>query len=90
MICLMPKKTSEIIGVPLWPPSNPDRNPLDYTIWGVFEYKTNATSHPNIGSPKTANEEKWNKTSEEFILNACKSFWRHADTIIEKNGCHIK
>ena len=69
-----PKKISETIGVYLQPPSSPDHNPLDYTIWGVLEYKTNATSHPNIGSFKTAVEEEWNKMSEQFILKACKSF----------------
>ena len=31
----------------------PDLNPLDYAISGVLENKTNATSHPNIGSLKT-------------------------------------
>ena len=46
--------------------------PLDYAIWGVLENKTNATSHPNIGSLKTATEEEWNKMSEELILKACK------------------
>ena len=51
---------------------NPDLNPLDNAIWGVLETKTNATSHPNIGSfNKTAIEEEWNKISEEFILKAC-------------------
>ena len=58
--------------------------PFDYAIWGVLENKTNATSHPNIGSLKTAFEEEWNKMSEEFILKACKSFRRRVDTIIEK------
>ena len=29
---------------------SPDRNPLDYVIWGVLENKTNANPHPNIGS----------------------------------------
>ena len=37
---------------------SPDSNHLDYAIWGVLENKTNATSHPNIGSRKTAIEEK--------------------------------
>ena len=33
-----------------------DRNlsPFDYAIWSILENKTNATSHQNIGSPKTA------------------------------------
>ncbi len=38
-----------------------DLNPLDYAIWGVLENKTNATSHPNIGS---SIEEEWNKMSK--------------------------
>ena len=83
MICLTPKpskKNSEIIGVSLWLPSRP----LDYTIWGVLENKINATSHPNIGSLKTAIPEDWHELSEEFIWKACKSFRRRVDTITEK------
>ena len=38
----------------------PDLKPVDYAIWGVLENKTNANSHPNIGSFKTAIEEEWN------------------------------
>ena len=55
---------------------------LDYVIWDVLENKTNVTSHPNIGSVKTAIEEEWNKMYEESILKWCKSFRRHVDTII--------
>ena len=33
---------------------SPNINPLDYSIRGDLENKTNATSHPNIGSLKTA------------------------------------
>ena len=85
-----PWKISNIIGISLGPPSSPDLNPLDYAIWGVLENKTNATSHPNIGLPKTAIEKEWNKISEEFILKSYKSFQRCVDTIIEKNGNHIE
>ena len=73
------KKISEIICVSLWPQSSPDRNSLRYSLWGVLENKTNATSHQNIGSLKTAIKEEWNKESEEFILKACKSFRRRVD-----------
>ena len=62
MICLRSKssqkKISKMIGVSLRPPSSPDLNPLDYTMWGILENQTNATSHPNIGSLKTAIEEE--------------------------------
>ena len=63
---------------------SPDRNPLDYAIWGISENKTNATSHPGICLLKNAIEEEWNKMSEEFILKAYKSFQKRVNTIIEK------
>ena len=76
-----PRKISKIIGVSLLPPSSPDLNPLDYTIWSILDKKRNPTSHPNIDSLKTAVEEKWNKMSEEF-LKVSKSFQRCVHTII--------
>ena len=38
--------------------SSPDLKPLNYTIWGVLENKTNATSHRNTGSRKPAIDEE--------------------------------
>ena len=69
---------------------SPDLNSLDYAKWGILKNKTNATSNSNFGSLKTAIEEKGNKMSEEFILKACKSFWRRVDTIIFENDGHVK
>ena len=57
------REKSETIGVSLWPLSSPDLNTLDYTIWDVFENEKNDTSHPNVGSLKTAIEVEWNKMS---------------------------
>ena len=69
---------------------SPVVNPLDYAIYGILENKTNATSHPNIGSLKIAIEEEWNKMSEEFFLKVWKLVQRPVDTIIEKTGSHIE
>ena len=41
--------------------SSAELNPLYYAMWGVLENKANATSHPNIGSLKTAIEEEYNE-----------------------------
>ena len=64
--------------------SRPDLNPFYYAIWGALENKINASSHRNIVSLKNAIEGEQNKISEEFILNACKSFRKHVDTILEE------
>ena len=61
---------------------SPDLKLLGHAIWSVLENKRNATSHPNIGSLKTAMEE-WNKISKEFIFKACKSFQSYVHTNIE-------
>ena len=55
---------------------------------GHFRIKK-ASSHANICSLKKATEEEWNKVSGKFILKACKSFWWHVDTIIEKKMAAI-
>ena len=80
------KNISEIIKVSLWPPSSQNLNNLHYTIWNFLENKTNATSHPNIGSLKTSIEKEWNKIPGEFTLKACKSFRWRIDIIILKKG----
>ena len=58
--------------------------PRPYLPWlrykGILENKTNL----HIDSLKTAIEDEWNKTSEEFILKAIKSFRMRVGSIIEK------
>ena len=61
---LLNAEISEIFWVSLWSPSSPDLKPLHYAKRDIFENKTNATSHSNIGSLKSAIEEEWNKMSE--------------------------
>ena len=54
MIYLTPKLSPlKMFKVSLWPPSSPDLNPLDYTMF-FLENKTNVTSRLNTGSLKTA------------------------------------
>ena len=48
---------------------NQDLNFQVYAMVVVLENKTNTTSHPNIGSLKTATEQELYKISEEFYLN---------------------
>ena len=78
------KSTRKIVRTVIKQDLSPDHNPLDYITWGILEKKTNATSHPNIGSFTTAIEEEWNKMSVESTLKACKSFRRCANAIIKK------
>ena len=51
-----------------------DHNTLVSVVCGALENRTNATSHPNIGSLKTALGKELNRMSEEFILIHAKHF----------------
>ena len=78
MICLTPKTSqtlSEIIGISLWRPSSLDLNPLDYTMWGILENKTNVPSYQNIGSLETTIAGEWDKMPEECI-------WKHLNRFV--------
>ena len=45
---------SDFIPESLWPPSSPDLNPLDYSIWSILEAKVNAQRHYTIESLKAS------------------------------------
>jgi hypothetical protein len=38
----------------LWPPSSPDLNPLDFSVWSVVESKACATSHNSVKALKAS------------------------------------
>ena len=77
-----PQKFSKIIGASLLPPSSPDLNPFDYTIWYFLENKTKETSYPNVVRLGLL----LRRNGIKFLKDL---FGRHADTIIEKNSSHI-
>ncbi|QQP52600.1 Uncharacterized protein FKW44_004797 [Caligus rogercresseyi] len=33
---------------------------------------------------------EWDNMSEEFLINSCKTFWRHVEAVIEAEGGHIE
>ena len=74
----------------MWPPSSPDLNPLDFFWWGAIERKTNATPHPNIDSLKAAIVKEWADYPSKGIVDACASFRRRVEAVIENNGGHIE
>ena len=46
-----------------WPPSSPDLNPLDYSVWGVLEARGNATIRRSLNSLKQKLIKEWDRLS---------------------------
>ena len=52
-------KTKDEAPFKYWPPSPPDLNPLDYSIWARMKDDVQGVCHPTVNSLKAKIVEKW-------------------------------
>ncbi|QQP57890.1 Putative transposable element [Caligus rogercresseyi] len=58
----------------MWPPSSPNLNPLDFSIWQHIENKACGVYHSNISDLKSTVNDVWAAMDETYIrkrLNLC-------------------
>jgi len=70
----------------VWPPSSPDLNPLDYSVWGVLKAKACKTSHPSVEALKVSIAKTWRTLSKAYIIKTCKSFRTRLEKGVEVEG----
>jgi len=73
----------------MWPPSSPDLNPLDFSIWANIQSKACNCQHPNLDSLKAAVEEHWNNMSDDYITKVCSKFRPRIEAVIAAEGSYI-
>ena len=54
----------------LWPPNNPDLNPVDYKIWGIVQQRVYQTQVHNIDELKQHLFRVWHCIDQTIIDNA--------------------
>ncbi len=69
-----------------WPPSSPDLNVMDYSIWGILGPKVNATKHKSLDSLKRAISREWEKLPMEVVCSAVNSWRRRLKACVDANG----
>ena len=69
-----------------WPPSSPDLNPLDYSIWGILEARVNAVQHPSLDSLKKHLRAEWRKLTLSIVRNSIASWRRRLQAVVKKRG----
>jgi hypothetical protein len=70
----------------VWPPSSPDLNPLDYSVWSVVESKACKTSHNSIKDLKVSITKTWRYLSKAYIVKTCQQLWPRLEKVIEMEG----
>ena len=70
----------------LWPPSSPDLNPLDFSIWSVVESKACKTSHNNVASLKISVAKAWRALTPAYLIKTCRDFRPRLERVIDADG----
>ncbi len=73
----------------VWPPSSPDLNPLDYSIWAFVQSRACKNSHPNLEALKSSIVSAWESMSEAYIRKTCSRFRPRIEAVIKAEGGHI-
>lgn len=74
----------------MWPPSSPDLNPLDFSVWANIEARACQHPHQNVESLRASIAKHWREMSSHYIIKVCKSFRRRLEAVIAANGGHIE
>ena len=83
---ILQKELDDVWTKDFWPPSSPDLNPLDYSIWAHLEREACPTTHPNLNSLKDSITRAWEEISEEYTVKTTKAFKGWIKKVIEENG----
>ena len=73
-----------------WPPSSPDLNPLDFSLWSILESNTCAKSHKNIESLKKSLTEEWAKIPQQTMRTAVRSVPKRLRAVVKNLGGYIE
>jgi hypothetical protein len=73
-----------------WPPTFPDLNPLDYSIWSILEQKACAKPHKTVESLKRALTKVWDEITVETLAKIVDNFPKRLKACVEAEGGHFE
>ena len=80
----------EFISKDEWPPSSPDLNPLDYSVWANLEARACAKPHKNVELLKASLIREWQKIPQEELRNAVGKFRTRLRAVVSQKGGYIE
>jgi transposase-like protein len=70
----------------VWPPSSPDLNPLDFSVWSVVESKACKTSHANVDDLKASITKVWKAMTRAYLIKTCQQFRPRLEKVVALEG----
>lgn len=74
----------------MWPPSSPDINPLDFSLWSILEAKACSKIHHNIEALKSSLVKAWDEISQDTIRAICSQVPHRMRQIVARKGGHFE
>ena len=74
----------------LWPPSSPDLNPMDYSIWSILEANACATRHGNIDGLKMSLLKAWAALPQRTVRAVVGGLGRRLEAVVKAKGGHME
>ena len=74
----------------MWPPSSPDLNPMDYSIWSILEANACATRHSSVDGLKASLKRAWAALSQKTVRAAVGGLYRRLEDVVAAEGGHIE
>jgi hypothetical protein len=74
----------------IWPPSSPDCNPLDLSMWSEFEREVNKQPHNTLASLRDKILEVMANMDREIVISSYKKFWSRIEAVVVASGDFIK
>lgn len=72
-----------------WPPSSPDLNPMDYSIWGILESRV-CTKNYSVSLLKEKIKTEWRKLKLETIQKCYDNWEKRIQKCIKAKGRHFE
>lgn len=69
-----------------WPPSSPDCNPMDFSVWSVLEAKACSKAHKTIDSLKNALKKAWDDIDVDYLRATVDSFPKRLKACVAAEG----
>ena len=72
------------------PPSSPNCNPLDSSMWSEFEREVNKQPHKTLASLRAKILEAMTDMDREVVNCFYKEFWSRIEAVVDASGDFIK
>ena len=73
-----------------WPPSSPDLNALDYSLWSILENEACSTPCQNIEALKKKLTKCWDKIPLDVVRAAIDDFPKRLCSVVKARGKHFE